>query len=175
MSSSHTGRTTRSPLSLSPPLPPLSVAAVAVVVATIAVVTVVARAVATVAAAVATVAVACSRLMCTPDCAGTFARNTIRRSWLYVFFVILNENVFEKIDPPPSLNRSTLLCAALCMVSLIIITHLVDAAHRTIVDQGVQIHFASQRTVVSALVCQRALCCWRTLLLDTLLRFPRGA
>ena len=57
-SSSHTGRTTRSPLSLSPPLPPLSVAAVAVVVATIAVVTVVARAVATVAAAVATVAVA---------------------------------------------------------------------------------------------------------------------
>ena len=28
-SSSHTGRTTRSPLSLSPPLPPLSVAAVA--------------------------------------------------------------------------------------------------------------------------------------------------
>ena len=55
-SSSHTGRTTRSPLSLSPPLPPLSVAAVAVVVATIAVVTVVARAVATVAAAVATVA-----------------------------------------------------------------------------------------------------------------------
>ena len=58
------------------------------------------------------------------------------------------------------------------MVSLIIITHLVDAAHRTIVDQGVQIHFASQRTVVSALVCQRALCYWRTLLLDTLLRFP---
>ena len=57
-SSSHTGRTTRSPLSLSPPLPPLSVAAVAVAVATIAVVTVVARAVATVAAAVATVAVA---------------------------------------------------------------------------------------------------------------------
>ena len=55
-SSSHTGRTTRSPLSLSPPLPPLSVAAVAVAVATIAVVTVVARAVATVAAAVATVA-----------------------------------------------------------------------------------------------------------------------
>ena len=54
-SSSHTGRTTRSPLSLSPPLPPLSVAAVAVVVATIAVVTVVARAAATVAAAVATV------------------------------------------------------------------------------------------------------------------------
>ena len=43
----------------------------------------------------------CSRPVCTPDCAGSLARKTIRRSWLYVFFVILNENVFEKIDPPP--------------------------------------------------------------------------
>ena len=31
-----------------------------------------------------------------------------------MFFVVIDESVFEKIDPPP-LNRSALLCAALCM------------------------------------------------------------
>ena len=32
-----------------------------------------------------------------------------------MFFVVLNESASEKIDPPPPLNRSALLCAALCM------------------------------------------------------------
>ena len=56
-----------------------------------------------------------------------------------MFFVVLNESASEKIDPPSSQSIRVVVCCSMhgknAIVSLIIITHLVDAAHRTIVDR----------------------------------------